>query len=244
MLKKSLICFFALFVSFSAFADGPSDNKIVIQLFLRQVKLLNFLKEDAERIDQARIYVLANSLNAIIDNINSNIASDRPSTNFQTLRLIQNLVIQYRFSQSFFGWSLPIAMTSIYTEANANYISELQTLAKKVEQDFGFDDSPYTRITSNTFKQMQKLLVQVESLAIDQNLKLELRSLWPLIGDVISIADQGDRPKAFEKALPLIEKIRDQYPRFDKISSSIAGFNTILELQGLVEFYAEFAQVD
>jgi hypothetical protein len=91
---------------------------------------------------------------------------------------------------------------------------------------------------------MQKLLKQAEDLALAPALKNQLRALWMPIGEVIAIAEQGDRPKTFEKAVPMIRQMRALYPLFDAISTSQAGFPTVLELQGLTEFYAEFAQVD
>src|SRR5690606_3860298 len=71
-----------------------------------------------------------------------------------------------------------------------------------------------------------------------------LRSLWMPIGETIAVASQGDRPRAFEKAQIVIEELRMLYPYFDQISASNAGFDNTLELQGLAEFYADFAPMD
>jgi hypothetical protein len=60
---------------------------------------------------------------------------------------------------------------------------------------------------------------------------------------VIAIAEQGDRPKTFAAAIPVIDQVRNLYPMFDQISSSSVGFSMIMELQGITEFYAEFAQM-
>lgn len=244
MIKKYLLSLLMTLSFFTMTQAEDSTNKEVMALFSRQIEILTLISPAVERIDLARLLVVKNSVAIIYKDMQDNLATQKPLTTFQTLRLIQNLIIQYRFSQSFFGWSTPVSMTSIYSDSIAPYLSELKQLASKVENDFGFDDSPYTQITSNTFKQMQKLLKQLETLSLDPQLKSELRSLWPSIGEAIAIADQGDRPLAFEKAIPIIEKIRDLYPYIDQVSSSNTGFMTVLELQGLTEFYAEFAQID
>lgn len=210
----------------------------------RQIEILDLIRPTIERIDMARLLVVRNSLTSIQADIKGNIEAGRQPTTFQTLRLIQNLIIQYRYSQTFFGWTQPISMTSVYSPAIAPYLTELQKLAKQTETEFGLDDSPYTQITSNTFRQMQKLLQQLETLAIDANLKAQLRSLWKPLGETIAIAEQGDRPRAFAKAIEVIQQIRTFYPRFDQISATSAGFASILEVQGLTEFYAEFAQIE
>lgn len=238
-----ILAFFVGIHPKNSHADDSNDSQIM-QSFSRQFEILTLISPTVERIDQARLFVVRNSVAVVLEDMQNNLAAKKPLATFQTLRLIQNLIIQYRFSQSFFGWNEPISMTSIYSESIAPYLNKLKILAKTIENDFGLDDSPYTQITSNTFKQMQKLLKQLETLSLDPKLKSELRALWPSIGETIAIADQGDRPRAFEKAAPIIEKIRDLYPRFDQISSSAAGFSAVLELQGLAEFYAEFAQID
>ena len=224
-------------------AAKAGDEEVVTNL-KDQLNILNTLSPFVERVDQARLLVIKNSVNAVLEDIQSNLAQSRPTTTFQTIRLIQNLIIQYRFSTAFFGWSTPISMTSIYSPSIEEYLNELKVLSKSIEQNFGLDDSPYTQITANTFKQMQKLLKQLETLPLNENLKKDLRSLWRPIGETIAIATQGDRPRAFEKAKIVIEDLRRLYPQFDKVSASAAGFTNVLELQGLAEFYAEFAQMD
>lgn len=220
-----------------------TDEGVVINLE-QQINILNTLSPFVERIDQARLLVIKNSVKVVLEDIQNNLSQSRPTTTFQTIRLLQNLIIQYRFSTAFFGWSTPISITSIYSPSIEEYLNELKALSKNIEKNFGLDDSPYTQITANTFKQMQKLLKQLETLPLNDNFKKDLRLLWRPIGETIAIAEQGDRPRAFEKAKIVIEDLRRLYPQFDKVSASAAGFTNVLELQGLAEFYAEFAQMD
>ncbi len=192
----------------------------------------------------ARVLVVKNSAQAVVNDMEKNLREGRKEVTFQTLRLVQNLIVQYRFSQVFFGWTVPRSITSIYTEATAAQLNSLKSLSEAIVSEYGYDDSPYTQITANTFRQMQRLLKQLEDLPLDKSLKAQLRALWPPIGETIAVAEQGDRPKAFEKAVVVIRLLRALYPLFGEISSSDAGFPMIMELQGLAEFYAEFAQMD
>jgi hypothetical protein len=229
-----------IFIIFSNEIFAATENSIP---FSNQNLILENLKENVERIDLARIVIIQKSVQAIIDNMADNLKTGRQEVTMQTMRLIQNLIIQYRFSKVFFGWIQPIPVTSIYTFNNEGDLNKLKSISEWLATTYGFDDSPYTQITANTFRQMQKLLQQLETLNIDNQLKKDLRDLWMPIGSTIAIAEQGDRPKAFEAAAPVIEKLRDLYPSFEQISSSNEGFNYIIELQGLTEFYAEFSQI-
>lgn len=212
--------------------------------FYEQIQLIDNISPFVERVDLGRLMVVRKSVETVKDDMETNVKNGRREVTFQTLRLIQNLIIQYRFSQVYFGWTEPRSITSIYTEISAQDLAALKSHYEAVVSEYGYDDSPYTQITANTFRQMQKLLQQLESLPLDESFKTQLRALWMPIGETIAVAEQGDRPKTFEKAIPVIQNIREMYPLFDRLSSSDAGFPMILELQGLTEFYAEFAQVD
>lgn len=222
--------------------DKKTD--VILDPLNEQIKLIEVLEPTVERVDLARLLVIKKMLQIITEDVKTNRNGKRKEVTFQTLRLIQGLIIQYRFSKVFFGWSEPRSLTSIYTENTAETLQKLKQLSEEVVSEYGYDDSPYTQITANTFKQMQKLLKVAEDLSFDNKLKTQMRSLWRPIGEVIAIAEQGDRPKAFALSVPLVKSIREMYPMFDAISSSNAGFQVILELQGLTEFYAEFAQME
>jgi hypothetical protein len=241
-MKNWIVCWVLL----SAFLSGPlaSAADAILDPLHEQEQLIDSLTATVQRVDMARLQVVRTTIETVAQDIENNRKLGKKDVTFQTLRLMQNLIIQYRFSKVFFGWTTPVSLTSIYTEETSETLAKLNTLSEQLVSDYGFDDSPYTQITGNTFRQMQKLLAQAEDLAIAPELKTQLRGLWPRIGQVISIAEQGDRPSAFAKSVPLVKTIRSFYPMFDAISSSQAGFQVILEIQGLNEFYAEFAQVE
>ncbi len=220
-------------------AQGPQISGIE-----KQIVILDTIRPVVERLDQARLLVIRNSLMVVIQDRAANLQAGRAEFTFQTLRFIHNVIVQYRFSKTFFGWTQPISINSIYSPSIEKYLRDLHTLSQQMEKDFGLDDSPYTQITANTFRQMQRLLKQLESIPLDNNLKVQLRALWQPIGETIAIAEQGDRPRAFAKATQVVAIIRSLYPQFDQILASTAGFNAVLEIQGLTEFYAEFAQVE
>ena len=239
--RCSLLAACLVFTSTMAIADfrTPTTDPLY-----QQVGLIDFMSPYVERADMARLLVVRNTVNGVIQDMEGNMRQGRKEITFQTLRLLQNLIIQYRFSQVFFGWTEPRAITSIYTPQTGESLAKLKALSEGLVKEYGYDDSPYTQITANTFRQMQRLLKQLEDLPLDPLLKAELRFLWMPIGETIALAEQGDRPKTFEKSIPVIRQIRKMYPEFDRISSSQAGFAMIMELQGLTEFYAEFAQVE
>lgn len=246
-MKRSWIASVYLILTFlisnSSFSNAQSPTEASRPLY-QQVQLLEEISPFVERVDYSRLVLIQSSVKVIIQDMEENLQQKRNEITFQTLRLIQNLVVQYRFSQVYFGWTTPRAITSIYTERTSQSLESLKALYEKLVTDYGYDDSPYTKITANVFRQMQRLLKQMEDISLEENLKVQLRDLWMPIGETIAIADQGDRPKTFEKSIPVINKIRLLYPLFERISSSNAGFPLIMEFQGLTEFYAEYAQVD
>lgn len=235
-------------LSYTATADqvsrpltGASANT---EMFYLQLDEINEISQFVDRIDLARLYSIRVQVEGIIQDMEENVKADRQEINFSTLRKIQNLIVQYRFSHVFFGWSTPRSPVSIFTVATAQSLERLRELQEHVQKEYGYDDSPYTQITSNSFRQMQKLMLQLEDLPIDPLLKSKLRDNWRLVGEVIAIAEQGDRPLAFAKAIPCIDQLRKFYPLFDQVLTTHAGFPIVLELQGLIEFYADYAQIE
>lgn len=235
---SALVCLMTF--SFFAHAKPTAATKP----FYDQLDLMQQIAPYVERIDISRLIVIQKSVKAVTDDMETNVREGRKEVTFQTLRLVQNLIVQYRFSQVFFGWSVPRSINSIYTDYTAPQLAALKTLSEDIVKEYGYDDSPYTQITANTFRQMQRLLQQLETLPLDDKLKNSLRALWQPIGETIAVAEQGDRPKTFAKAIPVIQQVQALYPMFDTISTTEAGFPMIMELQGLTEFYAEFAQMD
>lgn len=212
--------------------------------FYLQIDQIEEISYFVDRVDLARLISIRASIQTIVDDLEANVRAKKQEVTFSSLRKIQNLIVQYRFSQVFFGWSTPRSSTSVYTEYTSGALQKLNQLQQEMVVKFGYDDSPYTQITAQSFKQIQKLMYQLEDLPIDSQFKADLRATWRDIGEVIAISEQGDRPLAFKKSIPMLEKLRKLYPQFDQVSATNIGFPIVMEIQGLVEFYAEYAQVE
>lgn len=239
-LKTFVIIFLLTLTALAQATDSEATKPLN-----RQMQLIDSLKPFADRQDLARLYVINSSIRVVIQDMNSNVAQNKSEVTVATIRILQNLMIQYRFSQVFFGWQQSDVGPSgnIVTNQSTEILSELKTLSDDLVTEYGFDDSPYTQITANTFKQMQVLIQGLEAIQINPLLKERLNALMLPIAETVAVASQGDRPKTFEKAIPLVQTIRKLYPLFDQIAMTQAGFGKIMEIQGLNEFYAEFSQV-
>lgn len=198
----------------------------------REVKLLSDIEKYVERIDLARLFVLKKSAQNVSDSI-----AQVGFSNMATMRKYQELIVAYRFSMAFFQ--------QIESDDTKDDIAELLRINDAISTARGFDDSPYTQITASVFTQMHKLVLQLTDggPALPEELKQKLSELKAPLGNLIAIAKEGDRPKTFEAAVPVYHKIEALYPEFNQVMSSHAAFNLVLEIQGLNEFYAEFAQI-
>lgn len=157
--------------------------------------------------------------------------------NMATMRSYQEMIVAFRFSVTYFH--------ELKNEKNEKVIDSILAISKKIEQDRGFDDSPYTQITASVFTQMHVLILELISRdgVVDDALKAKLVALKAPIGYVIAVAKEGDRPNTFKAAVPVYHQIAALYMDFDKIMGTHAAFNSIIEIQGLNEFYAEYAQI-
>lgn len=233
-----------LYVTFFLMSPQFVQATAATDPLLVQIELINNISQYVERMDLPRLYVIRSTVDTVVKDMQENVRTGRQEITFQTMRLLQNLIIQYRYSQVFLGWTQPRAVSSIYTFRTELYLNELQKLSQDLVKTYGYDDSPYTQITANTFRQIQRLLKALENQSLDPKLHDGLKKLWAPIGETIAIAEQGDRPNTFARAIPVVRQIQTLYPMFYLVQSTNAGFPLILELQGLAEFYAEFAQIE
>jgi hypothetical protein len=152
-----------------------------------------------------------------------------------TIREYQILIVTFRYSKSFFQ--------KITTQQTDGLIKRLLEINEQIVADRGFDDSPYTQITLSTFGQLHKLTQDIMNLPVSEDLKKNLKALIPDYGNVMAIAKQGDRPKTFAAATEVYRKIAALYPMFQEVAPNNQAFETVLGIEGLAEFYAEFAQI-
>lgn len=232
-----------MIVGYLAFAQTDA-SVFTVSMLDEQVKIIDRIRPTVYRIDQARLLVIRKAIEDVATDIKQNKINGRSEITFQTMRLLQYLIVQYRYSHVFLGWEETPNIVSIYTPSTAEDLQKLRTNYQKLQSVFGIDDTPYTKVTSHYFRQLEKLLRQLEALPIDFELKKSIRELLPAMARTIAIAEQGDRPKTFKAAEKMLPVFRSFYPRFNAISDSAAGFSAILEIQGLTETYAEFAQFD
>lgn len=195
-----------------------------------ELRILHWLERDVERLDMARLRLIETNVRVTLDSLNQN-----GLAHARTTRSFQQMIITFRYSSAFFS--------QIETDETRVQIKELLTTNEDVIRKLGFDDSPFTQITANVFTQMHKLFLQLhDSGTLSGDLQTKVNDLIVPLGQVIAIARQGDRPRTFEAAIPVYRNIVKLYPAFNKIESSHAAFDIIIEIQGLNEFYGEFAQ--
>lgn len=197
----------------------------------RQLQLIGQLEPFVERPYLARLYVLRSSSNNVLESINKNGLAHK--TTFQEY---QKLIVSYRYSVAFFK--------QIETEDTKAWCVELLKINQEIVDAHGFDDSPYTQITLSVYTQMEKLINQLSLLSLPDDLKVKIANVKPVLGEVLAIAKAkgGDRRTVYPVAERAFEAIEDLYADFNKISASDSAFEVTLEIQGLNEFYAEFAE--
>ena len=196
----------------------------------RQESLIATIAYTTERHDRARLMILRDASRRVLTMIDS-----VGLGHMQTLREYQVQIVTYRFSQEF--------LRSITTGASAPAIEELQTIQQRIIEDRGMDDTPYTRITYSIFSQMREQLLLLQEQRISQELSERITALNPQFGNVLALAQDGDRPRTFEAAKVLYFEIQSLYPALDAISGSSPAYDLSLTIRGLNEFYAEFGQI-
>lgn len=212
----------------SAVAGEIEDRKTQLSV---QIELINSIEPFVERIDLARLFVLKRASETVFNSIDKNGLG-----NAKTFQEYQKLIVAYRYSIAF--------MEQIRSVETTDAVAGLLQINDLIIKEYGFDDSPYTKITSSVFNQIYELIKQIRELNLSPALQEGLAGLLAPVGKTIAIADQGDRPRTFEAAEPVYFQISALYPLFDEVAMSDVAFNLIMEIQGLNEFYAEYAQIE
>lgn len=198
----------------------------------RGLVLLDSLAPVAERVEAARINFIRRKLGSVKTAIETN-----GLAHAGTMRSYQDLIVAFKYSNSF--------LKQMESDSTKEALRELKLLSEEIREDRGFDDTPYTQITASVFSEMYQRVNQLKSLAnLPEDLVSELDRLVPELGNVIALAKQGDRPRTFDAAIPVSRKITALYSQLDRIQQSNPAFDVVLDLQGLNEFYAEYAQIE
>ncbi len=210
-----------------AFSDTKTAFALNGQLH-RQLQLLDQIVPHVERLDLSRLMFLRREVTQVIESIEA-----KGLAHAESIQKLQELVIAYRFSKAQF--------TQIRTLKTGNAIDELIKINTTLAHDTGYDQTLATQITASTFTQIHRLLQALAVLSIGDSLKQEIKSLQQPLGQLVAIARNGDDLKTFTEAKKVLVQLESLMPHFDQISVSNAAFYTILEIQGLTEFYREFS---
>ena len=212
--------------------SSPDEVVLAKAQLDRAVLLVNSMTPVADRIELARLNLIRRNLVTVKAAIEKN-----GLAHAGTMRSYQQLIVTFRYSNSF----LKQMETALTEEA----IKELFDISEAISKDRGFDDTPYTQITANVFSEMYQLILQLKSLStLPAALIPQLDALVPKLGNVIAVAKQGDRPRTFEAAVPLSKQITALYSLLEGIQHSNPAFEVVLDIQGLNEFYSEYAQIE
>ncbi|OFZ20013.1 MAG: hypothetical protein A2X94_11670 [Bdellovibrionales bacterium GWB1_55_8] len=223
-----------LLVAAPAFAAPEAPGRPATSLaglLLRQSALIKTVTPYVEREDLPRLLALKQLATRAHD-----VMRTYGSANMLTMQRLQELVIGFRFSKDLFR--------QISTAKTAQQLIEIQTISQQITDMTGFDKSPYTQITASVFGQIHKLTRDLMDLPLPDSLASRFHALTPKLGRLLALAGQGDHPQTFRLATELLGSLRALYPEFDQIMAGQAAFHIVLEIQGLTEYYAEFARSD
>lgn len=232
IINAFMVIAMGLLLGVSQVEAAPSNEQVEANTQLESLLTsLGKIELTVERYELGRLLILQKQIEKVRATIQA-----RGLAHMATIREYQILIVNFRYSTAY--------LSRVSTDSTSGEIaSMLKTLDVIVEQR-GFDDSPYTQITLGVFTQLSKLLGELMNAPVSPLLKSQMSALIPSIGQVMAVATQGDRPRTFAAAQPLTKQIQSLYPLFLQVSSNDQGFETILNIQGLVEFYAEFAQIE
>jgi hypothetical protein len=210
---------------------AASEYNSAIAVLEKLVGNLEKVERYTESYELGRLLVLKKQAQNVLASIQAS-----GLAHMTTIRLYQTLIVHFRYSTAY--------LNRISTDETSPAIVEIQTAVESIVRDRGFDDSPYTQITTSVFTQIQQLIQEINKQTIDPKLREDLMGLLPDIGLTISQAKQGDRPKAFAAAISVYKRLKSFYPQFVQLTAKRNEFESVLNLQGLAEFYAEFAQIE
>ncbi len=221
----------AVWVSVPVLADD--EVTLAKEKLSEQIELIEQIEPYVERPSLARLFVLKSASKSVLTSID-----ETSYGHAKTFQEYQRLIVAYDFSIAFFR--------EIETDITKESIVALLNNVQEIKTDKGLDASPYTQITESSYAQMRELIKQMRKLAISEGLQKKLGDVEPVIGEVIAIsqAKKGDRRTVYPVARKAYDAIVKLYPEMERISSADAAYDISLEIQGLNEFYAEFAEFD
>ncbi|NUM89426.1 MAG: hypothetical protein HUU37_09505 [Bdellovibrionales bacterium] len=229
-MRRIILLLLALAIPSLARANEVDTAKKQLDIVIANLEFVK--KEGLHLMDEGRLYILQDAALKV-----SKFIQDRGLANTVTMNAYQQLIVKFRFSTQFFEF--------VRTKKTEAKIGETLDIVAKIRQERGFDDEPYTKILKSNLNQIKESLDQIaQASRTPDETRRRIRALTLDFGRAIAVADQGDRPKAFEQAIALHYKLKDLYGALQALVGDQNTFRFVLEVLGLNEFVAEYAQLE
>lgn len=204
-----------------------------------QITQLDRLSDVVFATDRSRLYILKLANTKVISLI-KNVGL----LHQETTLAYQSYILRYRFSNDLFK-HIKLNQTEHYQKSIAHAIKNILQIHSDVEEARGLTGSNlYSHFTEDIFKQIKDLL---QSAAKNQSINGELKSIFKKMvaptGQLLAKAKQGDRPSVFAAGKKLYQQYKQYYPQLFKYNNA-KTFDIIFQIQGLLELYYEFAEVE
>lgn len=214
------------FCSNPSFADELGEAKALLQ---RQLQLIQLIQPYVPRRRLGRLFFLRSLTKSVADSIDKKGLGHKA-----TDRAYQILTDRCKHSLSYFR--------AIDTEDTANYAVEFLKNNERIIDKRGYDDYAYSSITFDTYTDMKDVIDRLMVLPISTGLRMELLQLKTHIGELLGKASGGDKRTLYPLGESVYREAIELYPEFNKIASSDLAFELTEEIQGLNEYYGEFAE--
>lgn len=213
-------------ITSAAFADGETQIEQLEEQKERIVDVENYV----ESADLGRLIVLKKLTQRVIDSL-----KEKGLGHMATINSYQEMAMAFRYSEVFFK--------QISTTVTDDSLQKLIKTNNTIIKERGFDEVLGTSLVAHIVTQMQVISAQLAKLPVSEKLKSNVASMQSLFGQAISVAKQGDRPRAFAKGTEIYNQLLNLYPEMEKVSASNQAYMLVVELMGLNEFFASYAQI-
>ncbi len=136
----------------------------------------------------------------------------------------------------------------IETKASSQAIQKTFDIIKEIDKKWRQDgEDIYTKKTKIYFSQIRELLKKLReypTIPDELRQKIEDPETTRLIVNAIALGELGDRPKAFAAGIAACDKMKALYPAFETVAGARDTFDITLEIMGINEVFAEYAQIE
>jgi hypothetical protein len=219
-----------MFLLLTALTAFPAESPDTERKMERAIYLVDRIGVYLEAPDLARLGFLRAKLTQVLDYVKRG-----EGNTFESLHYFHEMILTFRYSSSYFK--------QVETELTRDEIRELAELTEGVAKERKFDEFVHTHITESVLAQMHKLVRQLlDSHGLPQELADKLTELSSPLGFALAEAKNGDRPDTFDRATPVARRIEALYGEFYSVGRSHSAWDVLMEIQGLNDFYLEFAK--